>query len=56
MANAGHEVDVQLSLTPGELIEAVAGAAALVIRSATQVTAEVLEAGRDLVAVGSGRA
>jgi D-3-phosphoglycerate dehydrogenase len=52
MANAGHEVDVQLSLTPGELLSAVDGAAALVIRSATQVTAEVLEAGRDLVVVG----
>ncbi len=52
MAQAGHEVDVRLSLTPGELIEAIAGAAALVIRSSTQVTAEVLEAGRDLVAVG----
>ena len=39
MAAAGHEVDVRLSLTPDELLEAVAGAAALVIRSATRVTA-----------------
>ncbi len=52
MAAAGKEVDVRLSLTPGELLEAVAGAEALVIRSATRVTAEVLEAGRDLVVVG----
>ncbi|MGA3214298.1 MAG: phosphoglycerate dehydrogenase [Acidimicrobiales bacterium] len=52
MAKAGHELDVRLSLTPEELVEAVPGAAALVIRSATRVTAEVLEAGRDLVAVG----
>ena len=52
MAAAGHDVDVQLSLTPAELVDAVQGAAALVIRSATRVTAEVLEAGRDLVAVG----
>jgi len=52
MAEAGHQVDVQLSLTPAELVDAVAGAAALVIRSATRVTAEVLDAGRDLVAVG----
>ncbi|MGO9581980.1 MAG: phosphoglycerate dehydrogenase [Acidimicrobiales bacterium] len=52
MARAGHVVDVQLSLTPAELLQAVPGAAALVIRSATSVTAEVLEAGRDLVAVG----
>ena len=52
MAAEGHQVDVQLSLTPAELVDAVAGAAALVIRSATRVTAEVLDAGRDLVAVG----
>jgi D-3-phosphoglycerate dehydrogenase len=52
MANAGHQVDVQLSLTPAELVQAVPGAAAIVIRSATQVTDEVLAAGRDLVAVG----
>jgi D-3-phosphoglycerate dehydrogenase len=52
MAAAGKEVDVRLSLSPGELLEAVAGAEALVIRSATRVTAEVLEAGRDLVVVG----
>jgi D-3-phosphoglycerate dehydrogenase len=52
MTRAGHQVDVRLSLTPGELLRAVPGAAALVIRSATRVSAEVLEAGRDLVAVG----
>src|ERR1017187_5907844 len=52
MAAEGHQVDVQLSLTSAELVDAVAGAAALVIRSATRVTAEVLDAGRDLVAVG----
>ena len=52
MAAEGHQVDVQLSLSPAQLVEAVPGAAALVIRSATRVTAEVLEAGRDLVAVG----
>jgi len=52
MSAAGHTVDVQVSLTPAELLGAVAGAAALVIRSATRVTAEVLEAGGDLVAVG----
>jgi D-3-phosphoglycerate dehydrogenase len=52
MANAGHEVDVRLSLSPDELLAAVAGASALVIRSATQVTDEVLAAGHDLVAVG----
>jgi D-3-phosphoglycerate dehydrogenase len=49
---AGHEVDLRLDLTPDTLLEAVAGAHALIIRSATTVTAEVLAAGRDLVVVG----
>ncbi len=49
---AGLEVDERLGLSPPELCDAVKGAAALVIRSATQVTAEVLEAGADLVVVG----
>jgi D-3-phosphoglycerate dehydrogenase len=48
----GFEVDEQLDLTPEALLGAVAGAAALIIRSATQVTAEVLVAGSDLVVVG----
>jgi D-3-phosphoglycerate dehydrogenase len=52
MAAAGHEVDVQLGLSPEELLTAVQGAQALVIRSATTVTAEVLAAGADLVVVG----
>src|SRR5665213_3200962 len=52
MAEAGHEVDVQLGLTPEQLAEAIVGANALVIRSATTVTAEVLAAGSDLVVVG----
>ena len=47
---AGHEVDVQLDLT--HLLHHVRGAHALIIRSATQVTAEVLEAGSELVVVG----
>lgn len=52
MAAAGHDVDVQLGLSSEQLLEVVPGAAALVIRSATKVTREVLEAGRDLVVVG----
>jgi len=52
MRAAGFEVDVQLGLSPEALLDAVRGASALVIRSATQVTAEVLEAGNDLVVVG----
>ena len=42
----GHVVDVRLGLSPGELVEVVTGAAALIIRSATQVTAEVLRRDR----------
>src|SRR4051794_34533745 len=38
---AGHEVDVQLGLSPEELLGAIVGAHALIIRSATTVTAEV---------------
>jgi D-3-phosphoglycerate dehydrogenase len=48
----GHDVDVRLGLSPDALVEAVRGAAALIIRSETQVTAAVLEAGADLVVVG----
>jgi D-3-phosphoglycerate dehydrogenase len=47
---AGHEVQVELDLS--RLLDVVKGANALIIRSATQVTAEVLEAGADLVVVG----
>ncbi len=49
---AGHEVDVRLGLDPAGLLDAVVGAHALIIRSSTQVTAEVLAAGKDLVVVG----
>ncbi|MGI8491401.1 MAG: phosphoglycerate dehydrogenase [Acidimicrobiales bacterium] len=52
LREAGHAVDVALDLSPAGLLNAVRGAAALVIRSATQVSAEVLEAGGDLVVVG----
>lgn len=52
LRDAGHEVDVRLGLSPEELLEAVPGAAALIIRSATRVTREVLDADPDLVAVG----
>jgi len=49
---SGHEVDVQLELTPEQLLHAVVGADALIVRSATQVTDDVLAAGADLVVVG----
>src|SRR5207248_69641 len=49
---AGYDVDVRLGSAPAELLDAVKGAHALIIRSATDVTAEVLAAGSDLVVVG----
>jgi D-3-phosphoglycerate dehydrogenase len=52
LRDAGHVVDVRLGLEADELVEVIPGAAALIIRSATQVTRTVLEAGTDLVVVG----
>ena len=52
LRSAGHEVDVRLGLDDEALLAAVSGAHGLIIRSATTVTAEVLEAGGDLVVVG----
>ncbi len=52
LRDAGHEVDVRLGLSPADLLEEVADADALVIRSATKVDAGVLEAGRRLTVVG----
>ena len=49
---AGHTVDVQLDLTPATLPAALKGAHALIIRSATQVSADVLEAADELIVVG----
>jgi D-3-phosphoglycerate dehydrogenase len=52
LRKAGHDVDVQLGPSPEELLELVKGAHALIIRSATTVTREVIEAGADLIVVG----
>lgn len=52
LRQAGHEVDIRLGLSPTELLEAIVGASALIIRSSTQVDAATLEAGKDLVVVG----
>jgi D-3-phosphoglycerate dehydrogenase / 2-oxoglutarate reductase len=52
LREAGHEVDVRLGLSPEELRDVLPGAQALIIRSATQVDATVLDAGRDLQVVG----
>jgi D-3-phosphoglycerate dehydrogenase len=52
LRQAGHDVDVRLGLSPADLLAAMPGAHALVIRSETKVTGEVLAAGPDLVVVG----
>lgn len=52
LAAAGHDVDVQLGLSPEELLVAVKGADALIVRSATKVTEAVLEAGDQMIVVG----
>lgn len=52
LRNAGHEVDIRLGLTPEELLGALEGANALIIRSATQVDAASLAAAKDLIVVG----
>jgi D-3-phosphoglycerate dehydrogenase len=48
----GIEVDYRPGLPPGDLIEAIADADALVIRSGTKVTADVIAAGSRLRAIG----
>jgi D-3-phosphoglycerate dehydrogenase len=52
LRDAGHDVDVQLGPEPDELLQLVVGAQALIIRSSTKVTREVLEAGTELIVVG----
>lgn len=52
LRQAGHDVDIQVGKSAEELLSIVPGAAALIIRSATQVTAELLAAGTDLMVVG----
>ena len=49
---AGHDVDVRFDLSPDDLLDAVSGANALIIRSATNVTDDVLAAASDLLVVG----
>jgi D-3-phosphoglycerate dehydrogenase / 2-oxoglutarate reductase len=49
---AGHEVDVQEGAPADQMPSLIKGASALIIRSATQVTAEVLGAADELVVVG----
>ncbi len=52
LRDAGHEVAVRTGLSEAELLDAVADVDALVIRSATKVTADVLAAAPKLKVVG----
>ena len=52
LRDAGHEVDVREELSHGALCDAIKGAHALIIRSATQVNDEVLAAADELIVVG----
>jgi D-3-phosphoglycerate dehydrogenase len=46
------EVDVRLGLTPDELLETIGDYDGLIIRSATQVSAEVIDHADNLKAIG----
>jgi D-3-phosphoglycerate dehydrogenase len=52
LRSAGNEVDVRIGLSPADLRQALAGAHALIVRSATTVDADAFAAGSDLVVVG----
>ncbi len=52
LQDKGHEVDVKLEMTPEELKAAIPAYDALIVRSATQATREVIEAGVNLKVVG----
>jgi len=52
LRTAGYVVDVQLGLNGDDLRRALVGAHALIVRSATNVTADVLVDAKDLVVVG----
>lgn len=52
LRDAGHEVDVRVGIDADELPEAVRGAHALIVRSATTVTADVIAAGVGLIVIG----
>ena len=49
MLSKQHDVEVRTGLSEDELVEAVADINALVVRSQTQVTARVLEAGAEIM-------
>jgi D-3-phosphoglycerate dehydrogenase len=52
LRQAGHDVDIQIGKSAEELLTIIPGAAALIIRSATQVNAELLAVANTLMVVG----
>jgi D-3-phosphoglycerate dehydrogenase len=52
LKNAGFEVDIKLKLSKEELLKAIKGKSALIIRSATNVDKDVIEASDHLVVIG----
>lgn len=52
LRNKGYEVDVKLDMSPEELIATIPDYDALIVRSATQATREVIEAGTKLKVIG----
>jgi len=53
LADAGHHID-QLKLTPDELLKKIAEYDCVVVRSATKVTKEVIENGKNLKVIARG--
>ena len=52
LRNSGYHVNEKLNLSPKELLDEIVGAHAIIIRSATAVTDEVISKGKDLVVIG----
>jgi D-3-phosphoglycerate dehydrogenase len=52
LKDAGHQVDIKLELTPEELVATIPEYEALIVRSATRASREVIEAGTNLKIVG----
>ena len=52
LREAGHTVEVKLNLTEDELLIEIATANAVIIRSATTISQEVIEKGQNLIVIG----
>ena len=52
LENSGYEVDIQLDLSEAELMKEIETAHAVIVRSATTITKEIISKGKDLLVVG----